>query len=212
MQERLRAIPCPQDRSGFSPAVLQITKISFILVLSFLSFLCNTEAMNSLALSEAPILPPRDRKPITDLGQFMRASSKHLQIRSDDGRAIELPTEVYDVLLNVVSAMQEGKAITVAPLNLQLTTQEAADFLGISRPSVVKLLEEQEIPYEQPGKGRHRKVRLSDLMDYQKRIRVERGSRLGTLIRRAAEDGFYTEDVPDNFLEVIAEVRGSRNK
>ncbi len=208
----LRAIPCPQDFSGLCPAALKIRVLSFILVLSFLSFLCHTEAMNSLALSEAPILHPRDRKPITDLGQFMRTSSKHLQIRSDDGRAIELPTEVYDVLLNVVSAMQEGKAITVAPLNLQLTTQEAADFLGISRPSVVKLLEEQEIPYEQPGQGRHRKVRLSDLMDYQKRIRVERASRLGTLIRRAAEDGFYTDDAPENFLDVMAEVRGSRNK
>jgi excisionase family DNA binding protein len=168
--------------------------------------------MNSLAISEAPILPPKDKKPITDLGQFMRASSKHLQLKSEDGRGIELPAEVYDVLLTVVSAMQDGKAITVAPVNLLLTTQEAADFLGISRPSVVKLLEEQEIPYEQPGQGRHRKIRLSDLMDYQKRIRVERGSRLSTLISRAAEDGFYTEDVPDNFLEVLAEVRGSRKK
>lgn len=142
----------------------------------------------------------------------MRTSSKHLQIHSADGRAIELPAELYDVLLNVVSAMQDGKAITVAPVNLLLTTQEAADFLGISRPSVVKLLEQQEIPYEQPGQGRHRKIRLSDLVDYQKRIRVERGSRLGALIRRAAEDGFYTEDVPDNFLDVMAEVRGSRSK
>jgi len=125
---------------------------------------------------------------------------------------MELPAEIYDVLLGVVNAMQDGKAITVAPLNLLLTTQEAAAFLGISRPSVVKLLEEQEIPYEQPGQGRHRKVRLSDLMDYQKRIRVDRASRLETLIRRAAEDGFYNEDVPDNFLEVLAEVRGSRKK
>lgn len=168
--------------------------------------------MNSSVASESPILPPQNREPIAALGKFMRSSSGHLQVRSEDGRSLELPVEIYDVLLNVVSAMQDGKAITVAPVNLLLSTQEAADYLGISRPSVVKLLEEREIPYEQPGQGRHRKIRLSDLIDYQGRIRVERGTRLGTLIRRAAEDGFYTEDVPTNYLDILAEVRGSRGK
>ena len=142
----------------------------------------------------------------------MRTSTKQLHIQSDDGRALELPPEIYDVLLKVVTALQDGKAINVAPVNLLLTTQEAATLLGISRPSLVKLLNDREIAYEQPGQGRHRKIRLSDLLEYQKRIRVDRGSHLETLIRQAAEDGFYQEDVPENFLDVLAEVRDSRKK
>jgi len=168
--------------------------------------------VNSEEMSDVLILPPRDKKPIAALSQFMRSTTKQLHIQSDDGRVLALPAEIYDVLLNVVTAMHDGKAITVAPVNLLLTTQEAANLLGISRPSLVKLLNEREIPYEQPGQGRHRKIRLSDLLEYQKRIRVNRGSHLETLIGQAAEDGFYQEDVPENFLDVLAEVRDSREK
>jgi excisionase family DNA binding protein len=50
--------------------------------------------------------------------------------------------------------MREGKAITLVPRTQRLTTQEAADFLGISRPTLVKLLEDGKIPFDQPGRHR----------------------------------------------------------
>ena len=65
-----------------------------------------------------------------------------------------LPEEVYRVLVEVVEAMREGKAITLVPRTQRLTTQEAADFLGISRPTLVKFLEDGKIPYDQPGRHR----------------------------------------------------------
>lgn len=166
--------------------------------------------MNASSKLDAPILPPLDSQSLDDFLRILDEPSGRAQLYGKDGSVTEIPSEIYDVLVNVVHSMRAGKAITVAPVNLLLTTQEAADFLGISRPSVVKLLTEREIPYEQPGEGRHRKVRLSDLIDYQARIRFERAAHLGTLIRRGAEDGFYGEQTPDNYLEVLEGIRESR--
>lgn len=69
----------------------------------------------------------------------------------------------------------------VAPVDQKLTTQEAADFLGISRPTMVKLLEQGKLPYERPAGGRHRRVRLQDLLHYQETSRAERRAILDEL-------------------------------
>lgn len=61
--------------------------------------------------------------------------------------------------------MSRGQAVTFAPLGQRLTTQQAADLLGISRPTLIELLETGRIPFETPG--RHRRIRLSDVLDYQ---------------------------------------------
>ena len=63
--------------------------------------------------------------------------------------------------------MREGKVITLVPHTQRLTTQEAADFLGISRPTLVKLLEDGKIPYDQPG--RHHRLLFTDLLACQQR-------------------------------------------
>ncbi len=57
-----------------------------------------------------------------------------------------LPEEVYRILAGVVEALREGKVITIVPQTQRLTTQEAADFLGVSRPTLVKLLEQGKFP------------------------------------------------------------------
>ncbi len=98
-------------------------------------------------------------------------------------------TEVYRVLRQVVDVMRQGKATLVAPRGLLLTTQEAADFLGISRPTLVKLLEDGAIAFEKPN--RHRRVRLQDLIDFRHRRRTERRAVLGQLTEEAGELGLY---------------------
>jgi len=71
-----------------------------------------------------------------------------------------------------------------------LSTQEAADELGISRPTLVKLLESGEITFTKPG--RHRRVQLTDLRDYQQRMRQRRRDELVAMTQEAAEDDAYT--------------------
>lgn len=106
-----------------------------------------------------------------------------------DGTRLELPPAMYDVLKQVAEALAGGMGVTVAPLNAMLTTQEAADYLGVSRPTLVRMLERGDLPMEKPG--RHRFVRLSDLVDFQERQRIDRGRALSEMQRQGQEDGLY---------------------
>lgn len=106
-----------------------------------------------------------------------------------DGTEVPLPRELHDVLLQVTQALQSGMGVNVAPLNATLTTQEAADYLGVSRPTVVRLLDAGEIPMSRPG--RHRYVRLVDLMAYAERVRQTRSDALDEMARDAETAGLY---------------------
>ncbi|ORV14150.1 excisionase [Mycobacterium celatum] len=103
-----------------------------------------------------------------------------------EGHPITLPDPVREALYNVVLALSQGKGITLVPRQSKLTTQEAADLLNISRPTLVKLLEEGRIPFEKPG--RHRKVSLDALLQYQRETRARRRAALDELTRDSANE------------------------
>lgn len=107
-----------------------------------------------------------------------------------DGSQTEVPLEVFLALEHVVVALANGNGVTIAPNDLQMTTQEAADYLGISRPTLVKLLDGKEIAHEK--RGRHRRVLLRDLVDYKQRSRVERRNTL----REVAGDSLDMDSAP----------------
>src|SRR3546814_12421743 len=102
-----------------------------------------------------------------------------ISLSGPNGEHLVLPPEVFEVLRDVLEAMAQGQAVTVAPVHQRLTTQEAADLLGISRPTVVKLLESGEIPFEQPG--RHRRARLADVLAYRERAAAQPRAALGPI-------------------------------
>jgi excisionase family DNA binding protein len=85
--------------------------------------------------------------------------------------------------------MSQGLGVTIAPHHAMLTTQEAADFLGVSRPTLVRILESGEVPFQKPG--RHRRVMLSDLLTYQEASRRHRREALQELADDARKDGLY---------------------
>jgi excisionase family DNA binding protein len=113
---------------------------------------------------EVTVLPPDDLSTLLDLARFLDTHDTPARLVDPEGNGVALPAPVYDVLVQAVEALRAGRAVAVAPLAQRLTTQEAADLLGVSRPTLVKLLESGTIPYEQPG--RHRRVRLADLLAY----------------------------------------------
>lgn len=115
------------------------------------------------------------------------------------GDQVELPEEVYLALRKVVKAMQSGLAVSVVPQTTRLTTQQAADLLNVSRPTVVKLLDEGEIPFEKAGT--HRRVLLADLLEYRERRR-ERQYNMLAATRDAVDE--------DNVAEVLDELRAAR--
>jgi excisionase family DNA binding protein len=140
------------------------------------------------------VLPPAKNDPgLASLATALRTPQAALV--GPDGIQLPLPDEVYQVLRNVVDAMSQGLAITIAPHTTQLTTQEAADLLGISRPTLVRLLEDGEMPFQL--RGRHRRVMLADVVAYQEHARTNRRAILDEMTRTAAEDGTY--DTTDEF-------------
>jgi excisionase family DNA binding protein len=106
-----------------------------------------------------------------------------------DGRRLEVPGPVFDALVHVATAMAHGQGVTVIPQNALLTTQEAAELLGISRPTLVRLVEDGEIPYEQ--RGRHRRIMLADLLAYQASMRRERREAVDRMAREGQAAGVY---------------------
>ena len=84
---------------------------------------------------------------------------------------VELPEEVYQVLRHVVDAMQKGLSVTISPTSQTLTTQQAADLLGISRPTLIKVLDNHKLPYTRAGS--HRRIALTDVLDYREKRRHE---------------------------------------
>lgn len=95
--------------------------------------------------------------------------TQHIQIFDEQNEVhrIELPTSALRLLVDILAALAEGNAVKVVPIHAELTTQEAADLLNVSRPHMIKLLESGEISYHKTGK--HRRVRFADLMDYKAR-------------------------------------------
>lgn len=89
---------------------------------------------------------------------------QHFAIGSPSGLKVPLSESAFNLLLSILTEMSRGNAIQVMPINAELTTQKAADLLNVSRPFLIKLLEENRIPFRMVG--RHRRILFKDLMEY----------------------------------------------
>jgi excisionase family DNA binding protein len=153
---------------------------------------------------EVVIFPPDDLDELLNLARFLELHTEPGLLLGPDGEQVPLPLEVYQILVQVAESMRQGKAIAVMPRGLLLTTQEAANLLGISRPTLVKLLESGEIPYEKPN--RHRRVKLDAIMEFQSRRRSERRALLNRMTEDAQVDSLY-DGTPSDYLEALREAR-----
>jgi excisionase family DNA binding protein len=98
---------------------------------------------------------------------------------------IELPAGAVALLMDILEAMAAGRGVTILPESAELTTVEAAEMLNVSRPFLIKLLEDRIIPHRKVG--RHRRVRMEDVMAYKNAIDQEREAILDQLAREAQE-------------------------
>ena len=150
------------------------------------------------------VFPPQDLSALLDLGRFLQQHTEPGLLLGPDGEQVPLPEEIYQVLVDVVETMRQGKAITLVPHTQRLTTQEAADILGVSRPTLVKLLEEGRISYEQPG--RHRRILFTDLLAYQEQQHAGRRTVLDRMTEDASEAGQY-DGTPEDYASALKRAR-----
>ena len=105
---------------------------------------------------------------------------------------VNLPgVPVRDIcVLDAASDAAANQAVTIAPVSKLMTTQEAADFLGMSRPSLVKIVDAGQIEHSMVG--RHRRIKLADLIAYQARMAQQRSEALDEMVRIAKDDDLYS--------------------
>lgn len=134
-----------------------------------------------------------------------RPSARYFLAGPNEGDNVELPESIYGALIQVVEAMAAGKAVTVAPQNQMLTTQQAADLLGVSRPTVIKLIDSGELPAETPG-TRRRMIKLDDVLACKAR---RREAQYAALIELAVDDIYAPDEEPEVTAKQIKQVRAA---
>lgn len=128
------------------------------------------------------------------LSSFVRDTEEQtIRVLPEDGRqeAVTIPAVAFRLLVKILMQMAQGNAVTLISVQAELTTQEAADLLNVSRPFLVKLLEGSEIPYRKVGT--RRRVLYKDVAEYKRRIDEGRRSTLDELAVQAQELGMGYE-------------------
>lgn len=134
-----------------------------------------------------------DRAALRILDEIFSRSAVQIKGRpkllDGEGNSIELPDELYGVLRKVVHILMKGDTVSIVPVHHELTTQQAAEILNVSRPHLISLLEAGVLPFTKTGK--HRRIRTGDLFEYKSARDQERRAQLAELTRTAEESGEY---------------------
>jgi len=145
-----------------------------------------------------PVAAPADqRESVAALMELVRkvapdrSGAGAYKLVTPTGEVTELPESVVLLLERIVEVLARGDAITVVPTGKELTTQQAANILNVSRQYVVRLLDDGRIPHRKTGT--HRRIRMEDLLAYKRQRDRGRMASLDDLSRLSQEFGGYGE-------------------
>jgi excisionase family DNA binding protein len=135
---------------------------------------------------EAVLIRPQNAEKLQDLGRLLRRG--RAKLTGSKGENLAIPEPLYSLLKDAVRNLAQGRSLVLIPEEKQLTTQQAGELLGVSRPFLIRLLDAGEMPFSLVG--RHRRIRVSDVIDYAKR-KSERKAALDRMTRDAYGAGLY---------------------
>ena len=142
----------------------------------------------TVAPSEADAVLARESSRLLATRKLNRRTSACIRFVDDgEGETVSVPTSALRLFLHLLTEMSQGHSVTLVPTHAELTTQQAADILNVSRPYVVKLLDEGKIPSRAVGK--YRRVRFDDLIAYKRKDDDARAKILDQLTAEAQELG-----------------------
>lgn len=123
------------------------------------------------------------------LSKYADVDRVQLSLRGSNGETDELvlPGHVLQILLDVLAEVSQGNAISLIPYHQEISTQEAANLLNVSRPFLVRLLESGDIPFRKVGA--HRRVKLQDVLSYKEQIDRQRHAALDELAGLSQHEG-----------------------
>ena len=137
------------------------------------------------------IMPVEGEDPaLGQLVELLHGGGDALTVDRDGARA-EIPLSVRHVLMRVADILASGRGVAIVPVDRELTTTEAAGLLGVSRPTLIKLLEAGEIGYSRPNSSR--RIPLDEVLAYRNRRRQTRRAILDELTADAVEMGIYDQ-------------------
>jgi excisionase family DNA binding protein len=160
-----------------------------------------THTMEDLIRRMTPVAAPREQqaqvaalsKALEGMVQAPKRRAPKCQLVGPKGESIPLPESVFYVLERVAEVMARGDSITVVPVGREVTTQQAADLLNVSRQYLVRLLDEGRIPFRKTGK--HRRLRIEDVLSFKEMRDKDRRAGLRELSRMTEEFGGYDSEV-----------------
>jgi excisionase family DNA binding protein len=138
------------------------------------------------------VAPAEERMAISAVDRFLHKQEEApVRLIGRDGEEVGLPAAARLVLGEAIHALAAGNAVAIVPVQQELTTQEAADLLNVSRQYLVRLLEEGAMPFHRAGT--HRRIRLRDLLAYKAARDANRRAGLRQLTQLSEELGLYDE-------------------
>ena len=138
-------------------------------------------------VNEAISIEPESAAQLHDVGRLLQSGSAHLV--GPEGEQAPIPAPLYDLLKDIVRNLEDGRELVLIPGEKQLSTQQAAEFIGFSDAYISRLLDEGKIPYRMVGK--HRRISLRDALAYRKEFIEMQRSLLGQMARDAWAAGLY---------------------